>query len=620
MRIKILILFSVLFFSVRLYANPLVIRAGFCSVNVNQNIQFLTDKKGTITCQDILSGKYNNQFYATPNYSVSLGYSNLAHWAKVELQNESDITKFVLEIENVYLDSVDFFEIRNRDITAKKNKHQLFYNPNISSVRRSTLTHTFQLDKGKKVVFLIRFRSATTLNLPILFYTDLEFQNHNAIKQGVYAVSTGIIFFVLMFSLFLYFTIRENIYLYYCGYTLAFWFSILGSNGYLYAYLPLQMRDVRLVSSIGIVTFMLLFTRDFLAIRKLSKTLFKIIKILFWLLGVCVLVYLMLSFKIIDIVTNQQVFNFVSLLYYIVDISVFIVVIASIIAAIRRKYLPGWFYLIALTPILILIFTMVLSNLAFIPFKKSFDSQFVFAYLFEISVLCLGMTFRFKLYKDSQQKLLIDNNKKEREILTSLIAGQEMERKRIAEELHDSLGQGMAVIKLKLENLNLLTPQLNGVEDLKKDIDESIKELRNISYNMMPVALINNGLDAAIKDLIGNINVVGQIQIEYHSDPKIYSINNNQIEITIYRIIQEALTNIVKHAQARFASVQITSEDACLQIMIEDDGVGFDVRHVGRGKGLKNISSRVQLINGHLEINSEVEQGTVLFIEFPLPQ
>lgn len=202
----------------------------------------------------------------------------------------------------------------------------------------------------------------------------------------------------------------------------------------------------------------------------------------------------------------------------------------------------------------------------------------------------------------------------------AIIITQENERKRISEELHDGLGQMMSAVKLNVaaleDNLKEKNPQFNNAIQL---IDDSCRELRNISHNMMPGILIKAGLVPAVKEFVDKINSSGAISISVEAEESKVRLGDT-IEINFFRIIQELINNIIKYAKATQVQVTITMEENILSIMIEDNGKGFDkdILKTSSGNGWNNINSRLNLLNGKIEIDSQPGQGTVIFIETPL--
>ena len=148
-------------------------------------------------------------------------------------------------------------------------------------------------------------------------------------------------------------------------------------------------------------------------------------------------------------------------------------------------------------------------------------------------------------------------------------------------------------------------------------LDTSIKELRRVAHNMMPEMLTKFGLDEALKEYCNTINSTKLLVVKYQSLGMENRLDS-AIEIIIYRIIQELLNNILKHAAASEVFVQLISENERLNIVVEDNGKGFDTTSLekSKGAGWVNIRSRVEYLKGQLDIHSEPGKGTLVNIEF----
>lgn len=151
-------------------------------------------------------------------------------------------------------------------------------------------------------------------------------------------------------------------------------------------------------------------------------------------------------------------------------------------------------------------------------------------------------------------------------------------------------------------------------------LDNSISEMRRVAHNLMPDALLKFGLDEALRDFCNEMQQNGMLKVVYQS----YGVKDKSIEqslsVTVYRVTQELLNNIVKHANAKQAIVQIGTTESQLTITVEDDGkgMGSDEMKKAQGIGWKNINSRISYHKGNINIQSQPGKGTSIFIEFPL--
>ena len=210
-----------------------------------------------------------------------------------------------------------------------------------------------------------------------------------------------------------------------------------------------------------------------------------------------------------------------------------------------------------------------------------------------------------------QQELSALENQQKLSVSNALVEGEEVERRRIARDLHDGLGSMLSGLKIHLK----LAGKENALSTAEVGVllDDSIRELRNISQNLMPESLLKLSLEYALRDLcMANSNVKTSIEFQYLIKeshlPKNY-------EIVIYRIIQELLNNALKYANASQILVSCSQNKETFFITVEDNGIGFNVSESKNGMGLKNIKNRVGFLNGKLEIESVENKGTSVYIE-----
>lgn len=204
-----------------------------------------------------------------------------------------------------------------------------------------------------------------------------------------------------------------------------------------------------------------------------------------------------------------------------------------------------------------------------------------------------------------------------------LIDSQEAERRRIAADLHDGLGQQILVIKnradLALKHRDLNAEISEQLEEIRKNAISSIQDVRQISHDLRPVHLEQFGLTDALNSLCDQIQSTSEIEWSYHID-SIDGLIPPEKEINFYRIIQEGTNNILKHSKAREASVMVRSLDGVLHAKLWDDGSGFrPEQRTGRGLGLSGMQERVKTLRGAtMEIQSSPGNGTVIKIAIPL--
>lgn len=254
-----------------------------------------------------------------------------------------------------------------------------------------------------------------------------------------------------------------------------------------------------------------------------------------------------------------------------------------------------------------------------------------------ISGLCfIFFTIGFLYFRNVRfktQMMLKDNEIRDQKIkelehsnkllsLNSVIEGQEAERLRIAQDLHDGLGGLLTTVKAHFQSIQKEIQQLENLNIYNKTnklIDEACIEVRRIAHDMVPYSIKISGLKGALEDLKESVIARGlpcELEIFNSDELKL----NEQHSNMLYRIIQEITTNAVKHANATKLFIQLMCHKEGLNILIEDNGKGFDINHLlkGGGMGLKSIDSRVSYLSGKINYDSSPGHGTTINIEIPL--
>lgn len=243
----------------------------------------------------------------------------------------------------------------------------------------------------------------------------------------------------------------------------------------------------------------------------------------------------------------------------------------------------------------------------------------------------------FLLFKNTKRKQRIAEQQSEIEIqktekllkeqeitsINAMIDGQEKERNRLASDLHDSVGATLAAAKLQFEHLSKITQPQEQTQLLFSKtgqlLEDAYKEVRSMAHVKNSGVIAKNGLLPAVKKLSRNVSTNDGLVVEVQD----FGLENRlegSLEITIFRIIQELITNIVKHAKATEAGINITQHDDTLSIIIEDNGKGFYFsKYIDKdGMGLSSIDRRVEHLEGTLEIDSSPGKGTTILIDIPL--
>ena len=213
------------------------------------------------------------------------------------------------------------------------------------------------------------------------------------------------------------------------------------------------------------------------------------------------------------------------------------------------------------------------------------------------------------------------------QLLDHVINLQEEERRRIARELHDSTSQYLAALNLKIEALKSSSPAVSADEhllQLQETAKQLSQEVRHLATELRPPSLDDLGLDATLSTYLAEWSERHNVEVDFHSNGLLNQRLPPEIEITIYRIVQEALTNVVKHAEARHVSVILNHRDHQVSAIVEDNGDGFNVEATLNGPagerrlGLLGMQERAELVGGRLEIESAPGAGTTIIVRIPI--
>jgi len=236
-------------------------------------------------------------------------------------------------------------------------------------------------------------------------------------------------------------------------------------------------------------------------------------------------------------------------------------------------------------------------------------------------MLSIIILFAFIAYSAFVQKILREKSQQyqlelahQKEVTLQYTSVQESERKRIAELLHDDIGNKLNILSLWINNEDSLNNK-GSREVIKQQIPALIEATRTISHSLYPVNLEKFGLILTLEALISNVNESLPIQLIVNHD---YQKRPISFEVQIYRIIQEFLSNVIKHAKASNMLIHIRDTETSLALILSDNGVGFDNSILKKGMGLKNIDSRIKSINAFSKWKSKKGNGSRLIIILPI--
>ena len=240
--------------------------------------------------------------------------------------------------------------------------------------------------------------------------------------------------------------------------------------------------------------------------------------------------------------------------------------------------------------------------------------------LLAIAIILFVVFYQKKMIQEQlkrQQLELVYQQK----MMEAMLESEENERRRLAGDLHDSVGGMLSTIRVGLTTIAKQIPDPRSLEQSKQMLDDTITSVRRISLDLMPSTLEKFGLIPALKEICERFQSAAFIPVNFYESGEVKAIDRKR-ELKVFRIVQELLNNAIKHSQAGSIQVSVYAENQ-LRICVEDDGIGFDpslndsVAQSGNGLGLYNMANRARLLNANLDFDVQIKKGSKITLTIP---
>lgn len=551
------------------------------------------------------------------------------YWFRIELKNSTNmIQDLLIHLHLSLYDEVEFYVVEKKQVIDHQSLNWKVPQQNRRIKHRDFIFPTV-LQPRQEIFYYLKIRkNFGSISFPLTIWEKNNFDyNYPTNDHFGWGFISGIFLFVFFVSGLLSLVFNEKLYLYYGIYVLAalgfiytmqgYFIRVYGDGGF-----GIEGDKVRYIATMLLMITNILFIRSYLRWDLLKNQLF------YWYSNFFIISFglLILASLVDNLIFDNYLFNtfttpitfLVSLGFSVPPFFVFGTTIYCIYINHFKK--DATYYLLANLPVFFVAFYSGLSTYEFVPgsYFAGIDF-FVIAFLIEIIALSGMLAYRVKLMQNVSEKLLIEKNLIQQQRTQAVLEAEERERIRIARDLHDGVGQTLAAARMTLGNYvsqkKIESPEMQNSLDL---LEDGIKEIREISHNMMPSSLTKFGLSSALKQFTNKINALGKLEIELQI-VGFKERSDEKIELVLYRIIQEIISNIIKHAEAKKVNIELVKHDDELILIIEDNGRGFDTFSTeNHGIGLKNIATRVEYLNGNVNFDSSIGKGTSVVIEIPL--
>ena len=567
-------------------------------IDLQDSLEWFVDERGKMGVAEIVAD--TSRFKKVPK-SASYPRSTDPYWFRLNLllQEESS-TRWLLELAYTQLDYLDLYSRTGKEPWRHVSTGD---SQPLSSrdVRHPHPVFKVPLQSGEVTEILLRVQSSTSIMVPLTLWRDDLFVTHSQDMLLINGVFYGVLLALIFYNLFLYPTVRDSIYLWFALYLTSFvlfQFSLDGfSTLYFWPDSPVfadRMVTIALWICMGAG---LKFTQ---LIGKTQQFLPRLDH-LFHMLSLCCFLLAMIT----ALFGPTIVFSLLPLM----AIFVVILILWSLYIAWRSGYRPARFALLAYLPQLPGAFLLVARTLNWV--EPTFWSE----HLSIIGVALSSILLSFAL-ADRINAMREEYAKAQRQFSHQLIKAQDNERKRIAVELHDGVGQNLSFLANALKRLHrqegCILP--DSVDEVARD---AIEEIRTISHHLHPHLLDKLGLVAAIEAIAERIEEQSGIQCIVSMDETDTALPDGAV-LHLYRIAQEALCNAVRHSEASRIELTLRKNGSSIEFTVEDNGRGLsDDATTTTGLGLESITERAKLLDGRVNFENIIPHGLKLTISIP---
>lgn len=595
---------------------------GFKYFSTGKHMTYLIDATKLLTIEKIPKIK-NEDFNLIYEDIFSLNKAQCAFWFKLEIINESTENQlFMLECQNPDVNNIDVYQADDSGfILSEFEKHGDYYPFCDREKHYHNFAFPFFHPINEKLTYYIRIDyNDEPVVLPLYFWDFNEFYKNATNKSFVYGLYFAVLFIVAVFMLILWFFSKSSESFFYTLFIIFATLFLMANSGYSYQYLYPQFPSIRNIDQpffAGVMTLMFIFFSKFFL--ELKSSFSKLNNFFNWLAFILGIEVVFMYFFMNDFVGAKDLFQFIYVFSLL--LTFLIVLLSSILLLINKAEVKYKLFLIAYSVELLGFTVFALALYDVIPFNNFSRYLMYYTILFEISIFTVYLTRKMIKIKRDYLSVTLELSQQKQRALNGIMQGEIKERKRLSNELYDGLGLQLSTIKARLSAIEVSNEsEKNKLNSILNDVDQACNNIRIISHNLSPYKIEEQGLKVVLEDLFHQLNQAYDIEFKLN-----YCLEENEklpasIEINLYRGIKELLQNIVKHSEAKKASLIIEKNDEEEYfIQLKDNGKGFDVTDESKwGIGLKNIRSRVDYFYGDFTVNSNPGYGTLITIKFKL--
>jgi len=579
---------------------------GNSKIHIGNKLSYYADSTNQLKVDKILTLYKNNRFIQSKVEIPNFKQNKSKLWFSFKLKNNTKQTLY-LSINNPHIDSFNLYQIQTDKIIHIGSAGDRI-DLNNWDIIDNRITIKLPVNCNEFNTFIFSIKKGASVKIPIsIISTKYLIENGNTEKliSGIYF---GAYITLLLISIIVYIITRDKIYILYFFYILVFsnyLFNELG-YGYLYFWEGLNHLKISVRVMLGVFTTptIILFSTEFLRMKKHFPKVRNILNIV----SVLIIIEIIIS-NIAGVIPNSY-YNIQLTINHILIIILLVSLIIMTLKSFKVQKTESIIIFFSVLSVLLASLIFILAEHKLIPSNHFTLYAIIWFSLIDIIIISVGLSIRINKIFVSKMKLGEQIIEQQKQLLSAIITGEEKERKRLARELHDGISGNLVSLTLKIK-------ADSKKETIEKLAQDTLREVRHISHKLIPPQFDKRTIDEIISDYIRTIENEHEFKIQFITKGD-FKLLSNEYKITLYRIIQESISNTSKYANAKLLIIQLFKIENEVTISIEDDGNGFDINTHSDGIGLINMESRVNELKGEFSINSCTENGTLITISFEL--
>lgn len=543
--------------------------------------------------------------------AVTVGFTSNIFWIALTIKNDQSTSqRNILEIDNPQIDWIYVYENDTEGffqlLTETGDKHLFNQRP----LLHRNFAIPIYLSAGQAKTILIKIdKRNSSLTFPIYLWSEKAFHEKSYSENLWFGIFFGTIILCLGYALMAFIFLRKALYGWYFMLVFTSATYLFTALGYSFQYIYPNVLDFnsyfRVYLIAALFLFVAKFSQNFLSLPKYQPLVHKLINSILIALGILALGGVVAK----DFMTRNGLW-----IIPIINTLMLLGGLLLILGAIRsfaNQRTTVVIYFMAWGSLLLGYLIMTASEFGVIAVEDLPVNPVLVGSSLEVFIFSIGLTYQVRKIYNERNLLSLSMAKQQKELLKAYVEGTEKERERIARELHDDIGSRLGSLKRFIN-----TNERNT--ELENQIDIICKDVRTMSHQLAPPSMQVSGLRQLVQQVTDEVSKQTGLII----DTQYYDLPDTLSGETIhhlFRIVQEGLNNIVKHAHATEVDLQFFAHEKELVLTIEDNGRGFDTSKNAIGIGLQNMKVRAESLNGTIEVSSQPDNGTNIMIRIPVP-